>query len=228
MSWDVIIPFLRPIEAAAPRPGDLRHHGERLRPASSSKSTASMQEVPGRRDLTRSPCKWPCAISRGRWATTSARKSRSSMPGCRTARASRRSSRPAPSAEPILAIRKFHEQALHRRGTGAHRNAHAGAAAAAPRRRREPAEHPDLGRHRHRQDHAAECAGRFHPGRRSAIVVIEDTSEIQILSRKPRSPGSAARTAAAAGRHDPGPLEGHSAPAARPDPPGRSARRRGL
>ena len=94
------------------------------------------------------------------------------------------------------------------------------------------AEHPDLRRHRHGQDDAAERAGGAIPDD-DRIVVIEETAEIHLdkpnllrfEARRAQAPS--ARNAAAAG-DDLRPRPRDAAPSARSDPRRRGARRRSV
>ena len=88
----------------------------------------------------------------------------------------------------------------------------------------EPREHPDQRRHGHRQDDAPERARGVSPGD-DRVVLIEDTAELQIDAPEPRAVRGAARAGRPAGGHDSRLAARDAAPSPGPDHRRRSARR---
>jgi hypothetical protein len=181
MSWDVIIPFLRPVEHLIrdPEVSDILVNG------------AANVFVERRGRLESAP---EAALSE-RSLEVAVRNIARVLGGeiseetpLLDARLPRRLARRG--GLPALLGRRRHarhpevpRQALHGRRAGALGRADAGAAQGAEGGRREAPEHPHRGRHRHRQDHAAQRPGGLHPGRRA------DRAHRGRLGAADRSPG---------------------------------------
>ncbi len=192
MSWDVIIPFLAADRAASPRPGGLRHLGERFAARLRRESRPDAKRSP---DVTIAEKSLQVAVAQhraGPGRRHRAKRSRFWTLGCRTARAWRRCFHPARSTAPRSRSGSFRASAT-RRGTrrvGTLPPDVGHAAAAGRHRAARTCSSPADGR---RQDHAAERLGALHRRRRANRG---DRRHLRNPDRQAesRAPGSPARS----------------------------------
>ena len=150
-------PRLRPARAPARRRLDHRDHGQRARTRSGSSARGGCTRRPCASTTSRT-CAGSSTRSSPRSAAASTSRRRWSTRACPTAAASTRSSRRSRSRARCSRSASSRKKRLDARRHGQPRHALAGAVEFLQRCVERRAQHPHLGRHRHRQDDAAQRA----------------------------------------------------------------------